>query len=45
MGLFGVWIGMTLALVLVAAIEVSVILRTDWPKIVDRVKANMHRSD
>lgn len=42
-GLYGIWIGMLIALVLVAGIEIFFILRTNWDQLLDRTEARLAR--
>lgn len=44
-GLFGIWLGMMLALFLVAAIEITLVLLTDWPKLVAETTARLARDE
>lgn len=45
MGLYGIWVGMLLALFIVAAIEIWFILRTDWEKLALQVEATMAKDN
>lgn len=45
MGLYGIWIGMLMALFLVAVIEISFILRTDWEKLASQVEATLAKDN
>jgi MATE family multidrug resistance protein len=39
LGLTGIWIGLTIALLLVCAVEIAVILRCDWETLVEEAQA------
>lgn len=43
LGLYGIWIGMLIALILVAGVEIFFILRTDWDELLNTTEARLAR--
>ena len=45
MALYGLWIGLAVALLVGAAVSVTIVLRTDWEHEIDRVQARLAGED
>lgn len=45
LGLYGIWVGMSLAVFLVATIEICLVLLTDWNRLVETTTARLERDN